>query len=525
MRLSALLHLAWADVLERVRRSSFLLTLGATLWLGYLAYNGNIQMGLGHARGVVNSAWIGTLMALSAGLFVSLAGFYVVKNTVERDCRTGVGQILAATRMSSPLYLLAKWLSNLAVLATILVVLAAAALALNLVQAEDPRIDLWALLAPFLLLALPTMALIAAFAVVFETVPLLAGGFGNGFYFFFWTLALSLPLIVGLPWADSVGLGLVETSLAAAVQSHAPQAGGEFFFNAGTKEGLAELTAVPWNGVSWDLDRILLRLAWFAVAAALVAVAAVWFDRFDTTRERRRSSGPAPLPSRDQTTEAAVEQRVGSLSRLFLLAESTARGRFGSMVLAELRVALKGTSRWWGATALALVVASAVVPGQASGMLHAVAWIWPLLLWSKMGERESRLGTEQLLFSCPHPLRFQFLASWTAGGIVTALTGSGFALRHIVAGDPRVLGGWAAGVLFIPSLALALGAWTRSSRPFEALFTAWWYVGPMHSIPALDFTGASRPAGAGGVSLAYLLAAVVLLALGALGRARRLRGD
>ena len=42
--------------------------------------------------------------------------------------------------------------------------------------AEDPRWDLWALLSPFLLVALPAMALTAALALIFETIPGLSGG-------------------------------------------------------------------------------------------------------------------------------------------------------------------------------------------------------------------------------------------------------------------------------------------------------------------------------------------------------------
>ena len=100
-----LFRLAWPDVLERVRRASFLLTVGMTIWLGSLVYTNNIQMSVGQYRGVINSAWLGTLMALSVTTFVSLAGFYIVKNAVELDRQTGVGQILAATRVSTRGYL------------------------------------------------------------------------------------------------------------------------------------------------------------------------------------------------------------------------------------------------------------------------------------------------------------------------------------------------------------------------------------------------------------------------------------
>ena len=57
-----------------------------------------IVVGNGY-RGVYNSAWIGVLMTICCSTFLSLAGFYIVKNSVQRDTDTRVGQILAATPM------------------------------------------------------------------------------------------------------------------------------------------------------------------------------------------------------------------------------------------------------------------------------------------------------------------------------------------------------------------------------------------------------------------------------------------
>ena len=84
-----LCHLLRADFLERVRRYSFLVTLGLALYLGYVVSAGQLKLWVGDSRGVYNSAWVGVLMALVVNFFLSLAGFYVVKNAVERDRRTG----------------------------------------------------------------------------------------------------------------------------------------------------------------------------------------------------------------------------------------------------------------------------------------------------------------------------------------------------------------------------------------------------------------------------------------------------
>src|SRR5271168_4486438 len=109
-----------ADLLERVRRYSFLLTLAFAAYLAWGAATGLIVLRLGTYRGVFNSAWLGSMMTLVSMLFVSLVGFYIVKNAILRDEQTRVGRILASTPMSRVFYTLAKSLSNFVVLARIL---------------------------------------------------------------------------------------------------------------------------------------------------------------------------------------------------------------------------------------------------------------------------------------------------------------------------------------------------------------------------------------------------------------------
>ena len=180
-------QIARADFLERVRRYSFLVTLLVAVYFGYLAATGKIMLQIGNMRGVYNSAWIGALMSLVATTFLSLAGFYVVKNTIERDRATRVGEILASTPMSKLLYLTGKWGSNFMVLGVMVLVLALSGIVMLFLQGEDAHLEIWKLLSPFLLLALPAMAVVAAVAVLFETLGWLRGGFGNVVYFFGWT--------------------------------------------------------------------------------------------------------------------------------------------------------------------------------------------------------------------------------------------------------------------------------------------------------------------------------------------------
>ena len=61
-----------------------------------------------------------------------------------------------------------------------------------------------------------------------------------------------------------------------------------------------------------------------------------------------------------------------------------------------------------------------------------------------------------------------------------------------MAADWYSFAAWLAGAFFIPSLALALGIWSGGSKTFEALYITWWYAGPAHQIPGIDFMGTTH---------------------------------
>ena len=189
-------HLARADFLERVRRYSFLIMLGAVVFLGYQAGVGNINVQVGTYRGEYNSAWVGSMMSVIGSLFLGWFGFYLVKGSVARDRETGVGQIMATTPLTRPLYTFGKWLSNFAVLIAMVIILAIAGIAIQFIAGESRQFEILTLLSPFLFITLPALALVAAVAVLFETIGFLQGGFGNVVYF--------ILFIFVFPLADSL---------------------------------------------------------------------------------------------------------------------------------------------------------------------------------------------------------------------------------------------------------------------------------------------------------------------------------
>ncbi|HEY4587997.1 MAG TPA: hypothetical protein VII86_02170 [Thermoanaerobaculia bacterium] len=518
-RARVLWHLARADFLERVRRTSFLVTLGLAVYLGYVVSAGQLKLWLGDARGIYNSAWVGVLMALVANFLLSLAGFYVVKSAVERDRRTGVGEILATTPMSKPLYMLGKTASNFAVLVAMLAVLAAMGPVAQLMAGEETHVHLWPLLAPFLVLSLPAMAFVAACAVLFETLPLLRGGFGNVVWFFAWTGLM--PAAIELPgFPDPFGLGAVSSQLFEVVRQRLGITGRSFTLGAIADERQAR--TFVWEGMDWTSAIVLKQLLWLLVAVGIALLAALFFDRFDPSRGRaraRKSNGAAP--------EAAGESLAPPIPisiHLHPLPEGARRFRFFDLLRAETRLLLQGQRWWWWAVALGLSIAGFAAPlATARQFILPAAWIWPLLRWSALGSREARYGTEGLVFSAAYPLSRQLPAAWASGVLLAMITGGGVAVRLGLAADWGGLGAWTVGALFIPTLALALGVWSGGTKLFEVIYLLLWYLGPMQHVPGMDYLGVLPATVRAGTPVVYLVATALLGAAAVVGRRRRLQ--
>jgi hypothetical protein len=533
-------RMALADARERVRRYSFFVTVAATIWFCSIclppigARYSTIRFG--EWRGVYNSAWVGGAFALLANLLLSLPGFYLVKNTLQRDRDTGVGALLMATPVSRMTYLTAKTLSNLVYLGLTTAVLAGGALVLQLARGESRAINVWQLWSPMALVVLPAMAMIAACAVLFEVIPAFRGALGNAVFFGLWVAFIGVTS--GLPrggstatsaLTDLFGAGVVTRSMAAALAPQFPggnpiedvQVGLNIQASSGPTQSVRTFV---WNGLTWTPFAIAGRLFWFAAALAVTALAARLFNRFDEERGRavaRKSAAPVDAAAPDAAAESpgVAPRSAAAPTTLTPLGPFPGVPRLGGIVAAELRLAFKGVGRWWAFVAGGLAIAGALVPaGAPRGILLALAWMWPLPIFSSMGCRARRYGVDVILAAAPRPRLAQRLGLYAAGVLVATFTGGGVLLRLLVTGDTRGIAAFACGALFVPAMALCLGLLSGAPRLFEALYLALWYAGPMNQVPPLDY-GGFTPAGlaqgapfiflaiaAAGLVMAFLLA-------------------
>lgn len=490
-------RLALGDLRERVRRPSYALTLLGAAMLAYLAVpaaDGHwTVVDAGGYRGVHDMAYVGAVVALGGALWLALGGFYVVRGAVARDRSTGVGGVLAVTPLRSLGYLAGKLLSNVAVLLTMVAVLVAVALVMWWTRGEDTAVDPVGLLLPFLVITVPVVVAVAAVALLFDTVPGLRGGFANILWIPVWAIVVLGSQSSGAPFGG-IGVQTLADPFRAGMERAGTAVEGEF--SLGFTRVDEPLVPVPWEGLAVDGAFLTERLLIAAGAVVLALVPAAWFRVRGTTRS---------VPHR----------RAGAVPGVRAVRVPVPRG----LVAAELWILLSGVSVWWWLGAVALGAAGLLLPVEAvRAVVLPACWIWPVLVWARVSTVQVGTGVEALLAAYPGPVRRQ-LAGWAAGVLLAVLFGAGPLVRLAAAGDTASVAAWCAGAVFVPALAAALGALSRTPTLFQALYPMLWYLA-VNGIAAADLMGMTGrgPAAAPVVAVGALLLAVALFA----GQARRL---
>lgn len=513
-----------AGFLERSRRYSFFITLGFIVFIAYKyipPINADyLTLSLGNIRGVYNSAWVGAALAMISSTILSIPAFYLVKNSVERDRQTGVGQIIAATPMKRLMYTMGKMFSNFTLLAAMVFAIAFSALIMQLVRGEDFALNIPALLAPFIYSTLPTMAIVAALAIMFETITFLRGGFGNIAYFFLWVGYNTMELIMNTKGSlkagnDLLGINPIISSMINSASAAFPDYHSQFVI--GMTSVFNGVKTFEWQGVQWTANMVAGRLLWVLAALFLASASALFFDRFDTARiMKSKKSDKTGASGAGKSVMLTVLNRV-KISGIY--EKLNIKSGFVRILSGELMLMLKGLSGWCYLVLLVLNLAALVCPiDTVQQMVLPLTLIMPLLVWSSMGVREKYSRTQQLVFISPGLMKHQFYAMLLSGIITATLSAGGVVIRFAAEGMWINVAALAAAALFISALALLCGVWSGSSKVFEVLYMVIWYIGPLNKMEYLDFMGATRASTGIHMYGYYFIAALLLAGMALLGR-------
>jgi hypothetical protein len=420
---------------------------------------------------------------------------------------------------------------------------------MQLVRGEVVAIDPVGLWLPLLLLPIPLMAVVAGAALFFETVPGLRSGFGIllwGFGSFVLYVATQVLLRVAPSAAfDPFGLVAGSRAMRADVLAQHPAATDPVII-VGLVTREEQPARFTWEaGLGVDTPLVAQRSGLLLLAALLAVLPALWFNRFDPAARRpggnilqiedgirrlralvdpaRRSAARATAAVTTDPTMTAPGTAGTAPAAVAEAAVRPTTGRFTPaaharplvrLVVGEFRVLLGGVPLWWLLGALALAVVAAIVPTSAvANPLLPLAWLWPVLIWSRLGTQRFTHHVDPLIVSAPAAWR-RLLAEWLAAVLLTAAVGLLPLLRFAAAAEYASVTRWLATVAFIPTLALTLGTLSRGPRLFQAIYVVIW-LGAVTGERAVDFLGAVREGDqpVGPAPLAVLAVTAVLAAV------------
>jgi hypothetical protein len=455
-------------------------------------------MVIDNQRAVYNSAAIALGTATVATFFIGLVGFYVVSNALTRDVSSRCGFVIASTTMRGSEYLIGKFAGNVVFLTTFIAGFMVSSMAMLIVRGEAPLQPL-VFAKQYLLVVPPMIVFVSALAIVFESVPLLSGKFGDVVYFFVWSGILGAVVAMietghGVSVArylDFVGLGYMLDQMKTA--SHTTH------FSIGSSGFDPSKPTFVFDGLQLGRAWILPRLVSTVLPVFLLPIAWLSFHRFDPARVRSASDG----------------ERRSWISRLSSLFKPVTR-----------RMVLFGGGAAWTEAMLAITafpLSAAIVAGLAiatlatahgsftSGVLP-IGFAAAAILAADMSTREKRSGTIGFVFAAPR-LKSSFVWWKFASTILVMAIVLIAPILRIAVSSPRSLVAFAVGLVFLSALATSLGVISANPKTFIVLFLTFWYVviNDHGRTPALDVAGFYGVATIR-VTLAYLLAAVVALA-------------
>jgi hypothetical protein len=515
-------HIAKADFLERVRSYNFLIALGVCIFMIYSFVPpldaGYRIISLGNYRGFYNSAWIGSMVAICVPFF-ALVNFYVVNYSVKRDIDTGVGQIIATTRINRLQYLTGKLFSNCSVLLLIILLIAIMTIVMFFIRGESRQLEIWKLILPLLIFLVPAMFIIAALALFFDSLTILSRGAINILYFFLWILLISSSI-----WTypiDIFGMNTVMSELKHSISAVHPDWSGGFGMGINISAPQIGKKAFIWEGIIWSSPIILNRIYWMCAAFGLVLLVSLSFNRFDTSKisvRKQRNSlffKKKPVIINDNSISSQIRYRD--------LPPAEAKFSYCNLVLAELRLILKGNpSLWMGITTVLFIVSIFTSLDFAHKVALPLLWFFQILILSNLGSREFTHRCNEYIFSVAFPLQRQLSSTISAAVLLMITVAIPVLIKVTIAGYYYGVYAIVVGALFIPSFAIASGILTGGSKVFEVIFTIMVYC-ILNAIPLFDFVGAIKGSRELGIAHYLLVITFVLVIVAFSARKRQIR--
>ncbi len=472
------------DYLTRIRSYSFLITLCFTIAIAYTfvpepnANYSTIRIG-GHV-GYYNSAWFGYVTAMMTSIFLSLIGFYLINNSIKKDIRTKVGQIVAATKIKNFTYLLSRVLSNFLVLATIVFLTFLMSIVLFFLYNDGFNFEISQFIKPYLIITLPSIFCISVLAVLFEVMLGRYAAIQNVVFFFVFSfLMLFSPKSESQYGLDVFGNKVVIDQMEELVHSLLPGDKDHDMTIGYVLGNTKQAKKFNFNGIDFSFFFLVSRVLWILFGIALIALVAPFFHRFNI---------------RDVISSVKAKKEILSTSTskeivLSALPVPDINYNILPFIKTEVLLLLRKGNKWlWALNLLGMILLAFLPIDFAHQFILPILWFLQVNRISDLTTKEVENNVFYFTFSSFGPLRRLLVSQLIAGSLLMLFLASPLLFRYIFMMDINASLLIVFGGIFIVFLAGFLGIFTEGKKLFEVLFFFMAYAN-INKIPLFDYFG------------------------------------
>lgn len=493
--------------LRRVSTLVTLLTVMAISWTLVPDPNSDLTlMTINNARALYTSSTLALGSAALASILFGFGGFFLVRGRVAEDLRCGLGAVIATTPMQNGCMIFSRWLGGVAYLTLLVLGLLCTTLVCHALRGEG-SIQVFVYLQTYALLLLPLIFFSAACAVLFDSVPILMGKFGDFVFFLIWVTQLGMMTAFEMASKGATPSFLmldffgIATSLAGL---------GEQFHTTSISLGMtsfdANLAPIRLPDLLWSASIIKLRFGAALLALSPLLPAAYCFHRYSPDRVAATRARPRRSPL------TVVNRWLRPLSKCAqpIMQWGMAHPHHAGQIAAEVALTLMS------APSAILVIfvstmATLVCPQQALPTLLGLAFAFWGMLISDIATRDYQVQLEKLTTSVRDGAIGQLSRQLCTSLVLAGLFMGTVFVRWLIHEPLRALA-LITGVLCISAVADLLGRCVKTPRLFLALFLFALYVAlNVRTLPIIDMVGLNGVANSTSIAFYFALSLAALI--------------
>ena len=390
-----------------------------------------------------------------ATLLLPVAFIYLRSNVTRRQ-PWQVEEVSPASRIGIAY---GRWLADVTVLAAVLAATTAAGCLLAVLLLPLDEVDPASIIVTLWVIAAPPVAMVASLRIVFDARRWTRGPLGEVLFFVFWMGSLVAVAAGGQGHGYAVNM----LDLPGFMSPISYGQGGTDAFTIGGAEiapGSAPIRLDIMSGIMAD-GYLASRLTWLAIAALVPLVAGLIYAPHPAGKSRRTAPWLKILePARARPADPGARPARAGIAPAVALVVAEARLMAGNR---------KGLLAMALVAAVGLFTPYATVAGPAAMLLL----VFVTTAHAGRSEQKGLLALTAITALPPTARRIAFVLAGTALALVMAApTG----LRHLMAGDARILFEAAAVGAATSATAISLGALTRSATAPRLVLLIAWYM-------------------------------------------------